>query len=104
MRSLLVGAMFVLLAALAGCTEPRNEACRKVCEQEASCYDSVDNYRFDQDECTTACSALMRDAEGKKFVDNHIKCVDEHPGCDELLKKCSLDWDGVTGPAPDRTP
>ncbi len=95
MRSLLVGATLALSAALAGCTEPRNEACRKVCEREASCYDSVDNYKFDQDECTTACSALMRDGEGKEFVQQHIKCVDDAPSCDDLFKKCSLDWDGV---------
>ena len=103
MRLSLVGAMFVLSAALAGCTEPRNEACRKVCEQEASCYDSVDNYKFDQDECTTACSALMRDGEGKVFVQEHIKCVDDAPSCTDLFRKCSLDWDSVTE-APERTP
>ena len=103
MRFAFIGAL-LFAAAMTGCTEPRNEACRKICEQEASCYDSVDNYRFDQDECTTACSALMRDNQGKQYVQRHIDCVNDNSSCDDILKKCALDWDGATEPAPDKTP
>ena len=86
MRAVLVGA--ILLWAAAGCTEPRSARCKTVCEREAECADSSEGavYRFEQQECISACAALERDAEGKQFVARHVACVNKAQTCDEMHK------------------
>lgn len=90
MRELLVGAVLLWSAA---CTEPRSERCKTVCEREAECAESSPGagYRFEQQECVSACAALERDAEGKQYVARHVSCVDQAAGCAEI-HACNLEY------------
>jgi hypothetical protein len=90
MRFLLLGA---LLFSAAACTEARESECKDVCEREAGCADSIENYKFDQDECISACSALMRDEEGKAYVHKHKECVDKADSCQDLYRKCTFAYE-----------
>jgi hypothetical protein len=90
MRFVFLGA---LLLSAAACTEPQDGLCKSVCEKEGSCADTRDNYRFDPDECISACTALMRDKEGKAYVERHKACVDQAPSCDHLYNKCTFAYE-----------
>jgi len=57
MKRIFIGALLLVAA----CTEERSPECKDVCEREARCAESSDSYRFDQNECVSACSALWRD-------------------------------------------
>jgi hypothetical protein len=92
MRFVLIGAILFVTAA-AGCTEPRSARCKTVCEREATCAEKSDDpdFRFDQQECVSACAALERDAEGKKYVARHAECVDAADSCDQIYA-CNLEY------------
>jgi hypothetical protein len=87
-----VGALLLLAA----CTETRDPACVDVCEKEGSCADKIDSYRFDQNECVSACSALRRDTEGQQYFERHKECVDKAASCDEIYRKCTFAYDQPT--------
>jgi|SRR5678815_355844 hypothetical protein len=99
MRILLLGALLFS----ASCTEARDKECVQVCEKESSCADTIDNYRFDQDECVTACSALRRDTQGNEYFKRHMECVNDAPSCPDLYRKCTFAYDQPTDqPADDK--
>lgn len=80
---------FLLLAfvAFAGCSSSPSEECKQVCRREAECADEMNdpNLKIDQDECTTVCTALQRDPEGRQLVDRHVECVAAADSCEGVL-------------------
>jgi len=80
MKRIFIGALLLVAA----CTEERSPECKDVCEREARCAESSDSYRFDQNECVSACSALWRDKDGNQFVKHHIDCMNKARTCDEV--------------------
>ena len=81
----LAGALGAL--ALAACTAPKSEMCRKVCAREAECIgDSVaTESSFDEGECIAACAALERDLDTQAVVAGHKACVDKAETCSQVL-------------------
>lgn len=73
---------------LVGCASERaSTECKEVCRKQAQCVDQKreaasdgeagsDQNKFDQSECIAACTALLRDEQGKKLVEQHVGCVD----------------------------
>jgi hypothetical protein len=87
MRRALFGVcLFAWLAVGAACTEPRSERCKYACEREAKCSEDTDSkdFRFDAQECVSACAALERDAEGERYVKRHADCVAAAKSCNEV--------------------
>ena len=86
MRLLCVLALIV--APLAGCTEPRSAACKEVCKREAECVDSTGSkIPFDEKECIAACAALEHDvANNAAKVQRHIDCVTKQSACSAVLE------------------
>lgn len=65
-----------LLLALAACTQPRSDKCRKVCSLEAECVTKANaSLPFDEKECIAACSALEQDPDNLAKVQKHYDCV-----------------------------
>jgi len=77
-----------MLAAAAGCTEPRSAACKEVCKREAECVDATGNkLPFDEKECIAACAALEHDVEHSAAkVARHIDCVTKQQTCAAVLE------------------
>jgi cytochrome c556 len=77
-----------MLAAPAGCTEPRSAACKEVCKREAECVDVAGNkIPFDEKECIAACAALEHDVEHSAAkVARHIDCVNKQQTCAAVLE------------------
>lgn len=70
-----------------GCSSSPSEECKQVCRREAECADEINdpNLKIDQDECTTVCTALQRDPEGRELVDRHVECVGAAGSCEAVL-------------------
>jgi hypothetical protein len=85
MRPALASAM--LLAALSACPASQSSRCMKICQEQVECIEKLGrtDIRIDQNECTSTCTALERDTEGKKRVDAHAACVDKASDCDAKL-------------------
>ncbi len=79
--------LLLALAVLAGCAAPRSQRCREMCRREARCVDTSEETEltFDADECEAACTALERDAEGKRLVDDHATCLGQAESCEQVL-------------------
>jgi len=67
----------------AGCTNSPNSRCKQLCQRQIECIEQQDLKRqaierpfIDEHECTSACTALDNDSEGKKLVDAHGSCVE----------------------------
>ena len=77
---------------LAGCSAPRSERCKEVCERESECAEDSDDeeFKFDKSECVAACTALERDTEGQVKVEKHAECVKAANGCKEIYA-CELE-------------
>jgi hypothetical protein len=78
------------IALMSACTGAQSEQCKDTCQQETTCAaqkSSLEgNYPWDLDECIGACVALERDAEGRKQVESHVRCVKEAAGdCEKIL-------------------
>jgi hypothetical protein len=78
----------LLLAAFAGCTEPRSAACKEVCKREAECVDATSSKMpFDEKECIAACAALENDvADNGAKVQRHRDCVNKQQSCEAVLE------------------
>ncbi len=79
---------WLVLIALAACTEPRSAQCKEVCKREAECIDVTSSKMpFDEKECIAACAALENDAadNGAK-VKRHIECVRSKQACEAVLE------------------
>jgi hypothetical protein len=77
--------LFVLLAASCG-TRPKSR-CERVCAREHDCAQKLkrDGFVSDQGECEETCGQLERDPQTQRFVDVHVKCVDEAQACAQVL-------------------
>lgn len=80
-------ALLAFLVTVAGCSSSPSEECKQVCRREAECADEMNdpNLKIDQDECTTVCTALQRDPEGRQIVDEHVACVAAAGSCEDVL-------------------
>jgi len=78
----------LMLAAIAGCTEPRSAQCKEVCKREAECVDATSSKMpFDEKECIAACAALENDvADNGAKVRRHIDCVHKQQSCEAVLE------------------
>lgn len=86
-----LGLSSILVASLLaiGCASERaSPECKEVCRKQARCVEqkgeaaangalpgAVEQNKFDQSECIAVCTALRRDAEGEKLVEQHVACV-----------------------------
>ncbi len=96
MRFALVGAVLLLASS---CTEPRSERCKTVCEREAECAEKAPtkgDFRFDEQECVSACAALERDPQGKEYVRRHAACIQSASTC-ESVYGCNVPYDDNAG-------
>lgn len=74
------------LVGLAGCPAEQSERCRQLCKDLVSCVEeSNTRLVIDGNECTTTCTSLERDPEGKALVDQYAACVRSRQGCEEQL-------------------
>jgi len=93
MRFVLVGAILLFASA---CTEPRSERCKTVCEREAECAEKAPtraDFRFDEQECVSACAALERDTQGKEYVRRHADCVQDAGSSCAAVYACNVPYD-----------
>jgi hypothetical protein len=86
--STLVSLLLSSLLLATGCASERaSNECKDVCRKQAQCVDQQreaagdgeagsDQNKFDQSECVAACTALLRDEQGKKIVEQHVACID----------------------------
>ena len=80
MRTLLV------LALLAGCTQPRSKTCVDICAREADCITSTNSQiPFDEKECVAACEVLRADQQNLAKVEQHKECVMKNSSCQAVL-------------------
>lgn len=79
--------LLVLLAALAGCTQPRSKLCKDVCSREYECVTSTGSTMpFDEKECVAACAVLEADQDNLAKVQKHADCVHAHQqSCGDVL-------------------
>lgn len=82
-------AAVVIIAALllAACPASQSQRCKQLCQQQIACIESLDksDILIDENECTSACSALERDSEGLERVNQHESCINEAKSCEERL-------------------
>jgi hypothetical protein len=80
--------VLLLLALLAGCTEPRSVQCREICKREADCVEETGNKTpFEEKECVAACAALEADvANSAAKVQRHADCVRRQTTCAGVLE------------------
>lgn len=83
----LAGALLaVSLVWLAGCPAEQSERCRTLCKELVTCVEAVETKLvIDENECTTTCTSLERDPEGKALVDEYAACVRSRSTCEEQL-------------------
>lgn len=76
MRAHVLGALVFWLAS--ACTTPQNSRCKELCQRQIECTELEEQKKalIDEHECTSACSALDRDSEGKKLVDSYAACIE----------------------------
>ena len=79
----------VLLALIAGCTQPRSARCKEVCTREAECTDEKSGESaFDESDCVAACAALERDKETRGLVEKHADCIANAKGSCPAIIEC----------------
>jgi hypothetical protein len=79
---------FVLVALLAGCTQPRSKTCTDICARENDCIQSTNStIPFDEKECIVACEVLRNDQkENLAKVEQHKECVLGKSSCTDVLE------------------
>jgi hypothetical protein len=77
----------VVLAVLAGCTQPRSKTCVDICARENDCINATKSeVPFDEKECVSACEVLRGDQENKAKVEAHKECVMKNASCKDVLE------------------
>ena len=76
----------VILAVLAGCTQPRSKTCVDVCSRESDCITATQSeIPFDEKECIAACEVLRADQQNLAKVEQHRECVMNNASCQAVL-------------------
>lgn len=76
----------VILAVLAGCTQPRSKTCVDVCSRESDCITATQSeIPFDEKECIAACEVLRADQQNLAKVEQHRECVMNNSSCQAVL-------------------
>ena len=80
-------AVIVAVLLCAACPASQSQRCKKLCQQQIACIESLDksDIRIDENECTSACSALERDSEGLERVNQHERCINQATSCEQRL-------------------
>jgi hypothetical protein len=77
----------LVLALLAGCTQPRSKTCTDICSRESDCITSTNStIPFDEKECVVACEMLRNDQDSLAKVEQHKVCVMSKPSCSDVLE------------------
>jgi hypothetical protein len=73
---------------LCACPAEQSSRCRELCQSLVKCADDQEHVIMviDENECTTTCTALERDPEGKKRVDQYALCADKATDCAARLQ------------------
>ena len=80
-------AALVLVALLAGCTQPRSKTCTDICARESDCIQSTNStIPFDEKECVVACEVLRNDQQNLAKVEQHKECVLGKTSCTDVLE------------------
>ncbi len=78
---------FLLLVALAACTQPRSPRCKQVCAREYECVIATKaDVPFDEKECIAACAVLEQDQDNLAKVQKHTDCVNKQQACSAVLE------------------
>lgn len=76
-----------LALVLATCHSGAGSRCERICHREAQCANELDlDYDVDVGECTVECGKLEREPDLVRFVDDHVKCVDEAVSCRAVVE------------------
>jgi hypothetical protein len=77
----------LVLALLAGCTQPRSKTCVDICARENDCINATkSDTPFDEKECVSACEVLKADQANEAKVEAHKECVMKNASCSDVLK------------------
>ncbi len=77
---------FVVVALVAGCTQPRSKTCVDICARESDCITATKaEIPFDEKECVAACEVLRADRENQAKVEAHKECVMSNASCQAVL-------------------
>ena len=77
----------LVLALVAGCTQPRSKTCVDICTREADCINATKaEIPFDEKECVSACEVLRSDQQNAAKVDAHKQCVMTNASCAAVLE------------------
>lgn len=93
----------LLLTLAAGCPAGESARCRDLCQHVVACVESLnqDDVVIDEAECTTTCTSLDRDPEGKATVDAYAACLRQASDCAaKLACKSAAATTPATTPAP----
>jgi hypothetical protein len=88
MRPVLVAWFALALVMLAACSSSRSPRCKQICQRESQCIRELRqvDIHLDEAECISACTALDRDAEGHRIVDEHAQCIGRAADCSAVLQ------------------
>jgi len=77
----------LVLALVAGCTQPRSKTCVDICQRENDCINATKaEIPFDEKECVSACEVLRADPQNRAKVEQHEVCVMNHASCADVLE------------------
>jgi hypothetical protein len=77
----------LVLALLAGCTQPRSKTCVDICARESDCITATKaEIPFDEKECVAACEVLRDDPQNLAKVEQHKECVMKNASCQAVLE------------------
>ena len=77
----------LVLALLAGCTQPRSKTCVDICSRESDCITATKaDIPFDEKECVSACEVLRADQQNQAKVESHRECVMKNASCKDVLE------------------
>lgn len=77
----------LVLALLAGCTQPRSKTCVDICARENDCITATHaEIPFDEKECVAACEVLRADQQSLAKVQEHERCVMSNASCTAVLE------------------
>ncbi|HEX5060328.1 MAG TPA: hypothetical protein VFV99_13260 [Kofleriaceae bacterium] len=77
----------LVLALLAGCTQPRSKTCVDICSRESDCITATKaDIPFDEKECVSACEVLRADQQNLAKVESHRECVMKNASCKDVLE------------------
>jgi hypothetical protein len=77
----------LVVALLAGCTQPRSKTCVDICQREHDCINATKaEIPFDEKECVSACEVLRADQQNRAKVEAHRECVMKNASCSAVLE------------------